>query len=253
MQQITLTQGLMISIFAAIVGIDFWLETLFIFRPLVVATVVGIILGDVKTGLIAGGMTELVFAGLTPAGGTQPPNPVLAGVMSVVLTYINKGDPLLGVSLALPFSILMQYVILFFYSIFSFAMKSADEAAENADTAAIARINIVLTAVVSISYFLVVFLSSYLAQDGIRSLVASMPEWLSNSFSVIGGILPAVGFGMLLKILLRLDNMAYFIIGFVLVSFAQFSNLLPLALVGLALALINYYSENTKEDSHEGI
>lgn len=252
MQEITLTQGLLISIFAAIVGIDFWFEALFIFRPIIVSTVVGAILGDVTMGLITGGITELVFAGLTPAGGTQPPNPVLAGVMATVLTHINQGDPTLGVSLALPFSILMQYVILFCYSTFSFVMKYADEAAEKTDTRKIALINITLTTIISLLYFSIVFMSTYLAQNAIRELVTGMPEWLSHGFSVIGGILPAIGFGMLLKILLKVNNMAYFIIGFLLISFASFGNLLPLALIGLALALINYYTTTDKGNSKEG-
>lgn len=82
---ISLAQGIWISVFAIIAGIDFWLEGFYIFRPIIVCTVVGAILGNLKLGLVAGGLTELVFAGLTPVGGTQPPNPVMAGIMTVVL------------------------------------------------------------------------------------------------------------------------------------------------------------------------
>ena len=255
MQEITLVQGLLISIVAAIVGIDYWLEAFFIFRPIIVSTLVGWVLGDITVGLITGGMTELIFAGLTPVGGTQPPNPVLAGVMATVLAYINQGNVTLGVSLALPFSILMQYIILFCYSTFSFAMKFADEAAENADTKKIAQIHLSLILIIALLYFTVVFLSTYLAQDAIKSVVTSMPEWLSHAFSVIGGVLPAIGFGMLLKILLKMNNLAYFILGFILVSFAAFNNLLPLALIGFALALINYYTSNSSNqgEDNEGI
>lgn len=85
--EITLMQGIGLAIMAIIVGVDFWLEGLFIFRPIIVSTLTGVILGDVQLGLLTGGITELAFAGLTPAGGTQPPNPVLAGVMSTVIAY----------------------------------------------------------------------------------------------------------------------------------------------------------------------
>nr|WP_276210917.1 PTS sugar transporter subunit IIC [Heyndrickxia coagulans] len=90
---ITLTQGILITIFAIIAGFDFWLEGLYIFRPMIVCTVTGIILGDVKMGLIAAGLTELAFAGLTPAGGTQPPNPILAGIMTVVIAHTTGKSP----------------------------------------------------------------------------------------------------------------------------------------------------------------
>ena len=82
---ITLFQGLMLTIMAVIVGLDFFLEAFFIFRPIIVATLTGAILGDVVLGLKVGALIELAFAGLTPAGGTQPPNPVFAGLMGVVL------------------------------------------------------------------------------------------------------------------------------------------------------------------------
>ena len=128
--EITLMQGIGLAIMAIIVGVDFWLEGLFIFRPIIVSTLTGLILGDVQLGLLTGGITELAFAGLTPAGGTQPPNPVLAGVMSTVIAYTTKTEASGAMALALPFSFLMQYIILFCYSTFSFFMKGADKAAE---------------------------------------------------------------------------------------------------------------------------
>lgn len=74
MHEITLLQGLSLAALVFFLGIDFWLEALFLFRPIIVCTLTGAILGDIQTGLITGGLTELAFAGLTPAGGhqTQP-------------------------------------------------------------------------------------------------------------------------------------------------------------------------------------
>ena len=111
-------QGIGLAIMAIIVGVDFWLEGFFIFRPIIVSTLTGLILGDLQLGLITGGITELAFAGLTPAGGTQPPNPVLAGVMSTVIAYTTMTEATASMALALPFSFLMQYIILFCYSTF---------------------------------------------------------------------------------------------------------------------------------------
>ncbi|MDL7200531.1 PTS sugar transporter subunit IIC, partial [Escherichia coli] len=95
MHEITLLQGLSLAALVFVLGIDFWLEALFLFRPIIVCTLTGAILGDIQTGLITGGLTELAFAGLTPAGGVQPPNPIMAGLMTTVIalygstTYCN--------------------------------------------------------------------------------------------------------------------------------------------------------------------
>ncbi len=237
---ITLIQGIGLAIMAIIVGVDFWLEGLFIFRPIIVSTLTGMILGDVQLGLLTGGITELAFAGLTPAGGTQPPNPVLAGVMTTVIAYTTGTAANASMALALPFSFLMQYIILFCYSSFSFFMKGADEAAEKADTDKIVKINILCTSIIALLYGLIVFLCAYVAQDAMRALVDILPEWLTHGFEVAGGVLPAVGFAMLLKVMLKMEFLPFLLIGFVISCFLDYSNLLPIAVVGVALALFVY-------------
>lgn len=246
MHNITLIQGILLSVMAIIVGIDFWLEALFLFRPIIVCTLTGIILGDVKLGLMAGGLTELAFAGLTPAGGTQPPNPVLAGIMTTVIAFTSGSDPKTAIGLALPFSFLMQYIILFYYSSFSIFMGRADKYAEEADTKSLVKLNIITTGIVAITYGIVVFTCAYLAQGAMQSLVQSMPVWLTHGFEIAGGVLPAVGFGMLLKVMLKGEYVPFLIIGFLVASFLNFSNLLPVALVGTALAIMEYNSSKNK-------
>ena len=39
--EVTLGQGVALAIMAVICGIDFWLEGLYIFRPIIVATIIG--------------------------------------------------------------------------------------------------------------------------------------------------------------------------------------------------------------------
>lgn len=243
---ISLGQGIGLALLALVVGIDFWLEALFAFRPIIVCTLSGLILGDLQLGLMAGGITELAFAGLTPAGGTQPPNPILAGIMTTVLAYTTKVDAPAAMALALPFSFLMQYIVLFCYSSFSLFMKGADRACEEADIKAIVRINIMCTGIVAVIYAIVTFLCAFVAQDAMKDLVSAMPEWLTHGFEVAGGVLPAVGFAMLLKVMLKAEFVPFLLIGFVMSCFLTFSNLLPIAIVGVALALLIYNLDKDK-------
>ncbi|MEA4875434.1 PTS galactosamine transporter subunit IIC [Anaerorhabdus sp.] len=246
--QITLMQGIMLAIAAIIIGVDYWLEAFFIFRPLVVSTVTGIILGNVPLGLATGALTELAFAGLTPAGGTQPPNPVLAGFMSTTIAYTAGVTPEVALGLCLPFSFLMQYVILFFYSSFSFFMAGADKAAEQADVNKIIRTNIITTAIVAISYGVIVFSCTYLAQEPMAKLVTSMPAWLIHGLEVAGGILPAIGFGMLLRVMMKAKYIPFFIAGFLMMNFIPMNNLLPVALLGTAFALFDFFNAKARKE-----
>lgn len=248
MHQITLVQGLLLAIMAIIVGVDFYLEVLFIFRPIIVGTLSGIILGDIKTGVLAAGLVELAFAGLTPAGGTQPPNPILAAIMTVVLSYTTGADVKTTIGLSLPFSFLMQYIILFYYSTFSLFVAKFDKYAAEADTKSYRKLSMITISIVALSYGIIVFLCAYMAQEPMRILVNSMPEWLAHGFEIAGGILPAIGFGMLLKIMFKIEYFPYLIIGFLVATFLNFSNLLPVALIGLAIAGYKFFEEKQNEE-----
>lgn len=240
---ITLAQGILISLWAFIAGIDFWLEGLYLFRPIIVCTITGLILGDLRLGLIAGGLTELVFAGLTPVGGTQPPNPIMAGIMTVVIAYTSGHSAATAIGLSLPFSILMQYIILFFYSAFSLLTKKADDYADKADTQKFTWWVLWPTFLIAIVYAIFTFLCVYAAQKPMSDLVNLMPQWLSHGFQIAGGILPAVGFGMLLNNMLHVKYVPFLLLGFTAACFIKFGNLMPVAVIGLALALIEYFHQ----------
>lgn len=246
--EITLVQGLMLSLMAIIVGLDFFLESFFIFRPLIVSTLTGLILGDVTLGLVTGALIELSFAGLTPAGGTQPPNPVFAGLMGTVLAYTTGASPEAALGLCLPFSFLGQYVILFFYSAFSFFMGKADNCAKNADTAGIRRINMTTMAIVSLTYGVLAFLCTYVAQQPMQMFVESLPAVVTHGLEVAGGILPAVGFAMLLRVMLKAKYVPYLIAGFLMATFCAMPNLLPVALLGAVFALLDFFGVKQRKE-----
>lgn len=238
---ITLTQGLLVALWAMIAGLDCWLQAFYIFRPIIVCTITGLILGDLKLGVIAGGLTELAFAGLTPAGGTQPPNTVLCGIMTVVIAASNNIAPTAAIGLSLPFAMLMQYILLFFYSSFSFFMPKFDKLAEEGKAKEFKKLNYIPLIIVTLTFGVVAFLCVYAAQGAMHTLVTSMPHWLTHGFELAGGILPAVGFAMLLKVMLKPQYFSYLLLGFVMSSMIPFSNVLPVALVGTVFALIAFF------------
>lgn len=61
-----------VTFIAAIDQFSF-LESLY--QPIVTGMVIGLILGDVQTGLIVGGTYQLMTIGNMPIGGAQPPTP----------------------------------------------------------------------------------------------------------------------------------------------------------------------------------
>ena len=74
-----------------------------------------------------------------------------------------------------------------------------------------------------------------------------MQAWLINGFQVAGGLLPAVGFAMLLRVTLKAKYVPYLLAGFLFATFIQIDNVLPVAIMGVAFALMEYFRSGEKE------
>ncbi len=84
-------------------------------RCLVMAAGVGLILGDLPTGLAMGAVGELAFMGFgVSQGGSVPPNPMGPGIVGTIIAITMKDSGIdVGSALALsfPFAVAFQFVI----------------------------------------------------------------------------------------------------------------------------------------------
>ena len=120
-------QVILVFIVTFIAAIDqfSFLESLY--QPIVTGMVIGLILGDVQTGLIVGGTYQLMTIGNMPIGGAQPPNAVVGGIMAAILAITLKLDPNAAVATAIPFSLLGQYGVTLIFTIMSPLMSKCDQ------------------------------------------------------------------------------------------------------------------------------
>lgn len=243
-----LEKALLIALWAGIAGIDLFNGLFHIHRPVFTGMVVGVILGDVKTGLITGATLELIWMGAVPLAGAQPPNVVIGGIIGTAFAILANVDPKIAVGIAVPFAVAMQGAITLVFTAFSPLMHKADEYAEDANTKGIEKINYAGMLILFVLNAIIAFLPVYFGADVAEAVVAKMPEWLIGGLEVAGGIMPAIGFAMLLKIMYKKEYMAFLIIGFVLVAYFELP-ILAVALIGLAVALYDYYINNSKGKS----
>ena len=245
--EITLLQGIIISLVVMIIAIDRHLEALFIFRPIIVCPIVGAILGDLNTGLVAGGMVELAFTGIAPIGGASVPEALLTSVMTVVFAHITGNNVATSLALAYPFGVLLQFVSTVINTAFVSFNVPAERYAKEGNVKGLLKLCFYGIAIYSIIVGVLTFLSVYAAQEPLRVLVEAMPEWLINGFQVAGGLLPAVGFAMLLRVTLKARYVPYLLAGFLFATFIQIDNVLPVAIMGLAFAIMEFYRSGDKE------
>lgn len=249
--QITLLQGLLIALVVFICSMDKHMETFMWFRPLVVAFFTGIILGDVKLGLEAGAIAELSYLGLLTVGGTVPPDPLFAGLMTTVLAHTTGCDVATALGLAVPFALVGQWIGTATNTFYAGFLPAVDRAAAAGDEKKIGRIMFTGWILYSFMFAIAAFLSVFAFQNGIRAFVDSFPEWLVHGFEVAGGLMPAVGLALLLVVMLKKENIAYLLVGFTIMIIANCANILPVAIIAgcIAFVVFNRDVEMNKQKS----
>lgn len=251
---ITLSQGILLALVAFVTGIDAHWEAFFIFRPIVTAFLTGIVLGDIALGLAVGAVSELAYLGLTTIGGTVPPNPLVAGMMSVVIAHTTGASPETALGLSLPFALLMQWIVMFYNTSFAGFLPTLDKLASIGETRKFINVVLLGTWITAVTYALVIFLSAYAMQGPITSFVNSFPDFLIRGFEIAGGVLPAVGLAMLLRSMLNMRNFSYLLFGFLMATYLALDSILPVALVAFGIVLLQYFSSKSrnKDDDMEG-
>jgi len=254
---INILQILLIMIITFIAAIDqfSFLESLY--QPIVMGPVVGLILGDLTTGLIIGGSYQLMMIGSMPVGGAQPPNAVIGGIMATVFAItLGLDDPQAALGLSIPFAFLGQYSVILVFTITSPLMSKADKYAEEADTAGIERLNYFTMAMIGLFFALVVFFGLVLGQEIGTKMQEFLPEWVWTGLGTAGGMMRFVGFAVLMKVMLSKEYWGFYFAGFALANIIAPSlggqALALIAILGLAIALYDYQTNVRMKELTEG-
>lgn len=241
-----LFKALLIALVAGVLEWDIygWGQTM-ISRPLVSGTIMGLILGDVKTGLFIGASIEMIYLGVIPVGAAVPPDATTATTIATALAILSGMDSKVATSLAIPVAIAAQMLQMFIWTINSGLMHKADKYVEEGDLKGTDRLHLLGSFLFFLQGFLPAFLAILLGVDAVKALVDGMPLWLNNWFKVAGGILPALGFAMLFVMMSNKKLVPYFIIGFAVAAFFK-GSLVGVAVIGLAAALIYVNNLNAR-------
>lgn len=116
-------QIVLLLIVAAITGIGSVVDEAQTHRPLVACTLVGIVLGDIPTGIILGGTLEMMALGWMNVGLAMAPDTAIASVISTILVINSHQGIGQGIAIAVPLAaagqaltIFVRTITVFFYS-----------------------------------------------------------------------------------------------------------------------------------------
>lgn len=218
-------------------------------RPLVAGLLCGLVFGDVTQGVLCGVAVQAVFIANLSTGGATNSEITYASYGGIGLAMATTKDPAVAVTLSI---LVGQTLGLIFYNaqvvLTSFFNSGVEKAAENNDEHGITLMHIVYPQLVTLVFRAVpVFLVVYFGQGVVDSLLSSVPEIVTHIISVLGGVLPALGIGMLMNIVIKNKmQLIFFFAGFVLVSFAGLSMVAVVFLAAL-VAYLTYLAANKQE------
>lgn len=206
-------------------------------RPIIVAPMVGLVLGDLQTGIIIGATLELVFLGAFPVGASNPPDFVSGTIIAASYIIMSGQDIGAAVALAVPIATL---VLLFDNFLMTFVLTQAshiaDKYAEKGDIAGVEKTQRIAAIGNKVILACVVGLGFYLGVPLIEVVLNVIPEFIIHGMDVAAGILPAIGFAMLARMMMSKELLPFLIGGFLLSAYLGVP-VLGIALFGVAIAM----------------
>jgi len=144
-----------------------------------------------------------------------------------------------AVALGLPVSILMQSLNVLKMTALSGLMHKADDYASRADMKGMTRLHWMGFVIDLVEYTVPTFMAVYFGAEIVQSVVNGLPQWVLNGMGAVSALLPALGFAMLLQILITPKLIPFFIFGFALAAYTGL-DMLAITLIAIAIAIVMY-------------
>ena len=240
--EITIVQAVLIGLWTG-VCLSGMLLGIYTNRCLIMATGVGLILGDLPTGLAMGAVGELAFMGFgVSQGGSVPPNPMGPGIIGSIMAITMKGagvDVATALALSFPFAVAFQFVITLVYTAMAGVSATATKALENKQFKKF-RLCCNLTVWVFLVLGFVIGFAGAMSAEGLEKVISLIPTWLNTGLSVAGAMLPAIGFAMILNVMAKKELIPFVLLGYWAIAYFKLP-IIGVAILGTTVALLVHF------------
>ena len=202
--------------------------------PIFIGFVLGMIYGQVAQGLLIGATIQLVYLGVIATGGNVPADQALAATIAIPIALQTGMSAEVAVGLAVPFGVLGVFVDQIRRTSNSVWGRWADKFAEKGDRKGIFRCAII-------------YAINLVGAEAVSWLMGVLPQWIITGFSVAGGLLPALGFAIIIITIGRKDLLAYFFIGFFAVAYLGINTMAAAVFGGCIAVLVTINARKNKK------
>jgi len=244
-------QAIILFIFSSISGIGSSTEEFQTHRPIIAASLAGLALGDMKTGIMAGAAMEFVALGWMSIGASIPPDPALAGVVVAVLAILGKQSIGVAISIAIPIAVAGQLLQIAQMSVINVAiMHWAERGIEKGKFSRITTAHLLTAIPAALRVAVISLVIAYFADASIvQNFLNSIPKPITMGLQVSSGFLVIVGYAMIMQLLNVRVLLPFFLIGFLIMTFTNMT-LVGLTFLGGSFAILYYHITSLIETSN---
>lgn len=212
-------------------------------RPIVVAPILGLLLGDFQTGIIMGASLESIFMGISAIGGSVPADALSASIVAVCYTVLTGSDVETGLAIALPIGTVMASLSSIVLSFSSALAPYWEKLAISGKPGKFLTQNLIFSGLIyPLPNVIIIFLGIAFGVTGLNSALAALPPFVMTGLTAASSMMVAVGFAILISMIWSKDVASFFFVGYVMAKILKMDSL-SIAIIGGAIAITMFFYE----------
>lgn len=231
--------AILLGLVAMFANAEYLFGTSLLSRPIVTGVLTGLVLGDLKTGIILGATMELAFIRAFSVGAVIPPEIISGGILGTAFAISTGQGAEVALALGVPIAALALVIknacMIFILPLF---VHKADKYAEQGNCNGVERMHLLGGFFgVNLPIGLIVFFSYLLGSPVMESILAAIPEFIQSGLAIATGLLPALGFALLVKMIINKKVAVFYFLGFALSVYLKIP-ITGIAIFGVITAII---------------
>lgn len=227
---------------------DRWLGWQTITRPIVVAPITGLLLGDFKTGIIMGASLESIFMGISAIGGAVPADATTASIIAVAYTILNGATPEAGLAISMPIGAVMASFGQLEMALVAAPLVPYWEKLAQEDMNKFCLQNYICSAIYQLIPAAVMFIAVAYGVEGLNSFLAVLPGWVMTGLGAASGMMTGVGFAILTSMIWDKEVGIFFFFGYILAAYLHIDTV-AIAIIATTIAITLFFSNKRLIDA----
>jgi putative sorbose PTS system IIC component len=236
---IEVIQNILVILLSAYVVMDNLGITVFNYWSVTTGMLVGLIMGDIKTGLYIGGTFQLMSLGVAGLGGASVPDYGLASLIGTFLAVRTGANFGTAMTVALPVGLLAINFDVLVKILNNFVAHRMHHLADEGKYRQMLLWGWAGPIMFMLKNIIIVTIVVLFGPKVVDMIVHVIPVWVTNGLNIAGGLLPVLGVALLLHYMPVKRYFWAVLVGFVCSAYLKLP-IIAVSLFGAAAAMIVY-------------